>query len=165
MSDWEELVNEHGPALFAIASRILGDSAAAEDVVQEVFLEAFQMKQRRELSQWSGLLRRMATCRSLDWLRKRKLAVSVEALALASRMGDPFADAVSRELAERLREAVSELPPHEGEVFCLRYFEELSYQRIAEVLNTTSGAVATALHRARAKLEIVFTEIEKGTEL
>jgi len=165
MSDWEELVNEHGPALFAIASRILGDAGAAEDVVQEVFLEAFQMKQRRELSQWSGLLHRMATCRSLDWLRKRKLAVSIDSLALASRIDDPLANAVSRELAERLREAISDLPPHEGEVFCLRYFEELSYQQIAEVLNSTSGAVATALHRARAKLEIVFTEIEKGTEL
>jgi RNA polymerase sigma-70 factor (ECF subfamily) len=162
MTAWEQIVNEHGPALFGVATRILGDAADAEDVVQDVFLEAFRMRQRRDVPQWSGLLRRMTACRSLDRLRQRKVTVSLEGIALSARGVDPVANVIGRELAERLREAIAELPPHEGEVFCLRYFEDMPYQQIAEVLNTTGGGVATALHKARAKLEVLLSETVKG---
>jgi RNA polymerase sigma-70 factor (ECF subfamily) len=61
-------------------------------------------------------------------------------------------------LAERLRQVVADLPEREGAVFCLRYFEDLSYHQIAEALNISSGAVAQALHKARAKLEVLLTK-------
>ena len=162
MTNWEVIVNEHGPALFGVASRILGNTADAEDVVQDVFLEAFRLQQRRSVNQWSGLLRRMAVCRALDRLRQRKISVSLDDLSLVARTGDPVASAIGRELAERLREAIAELPQHESDVFCLRYFEDMSYQQIADALNTTSGGVATALHKARAKLETMLSEVVKG---
>jgi RNA polymerase sigma-70 factor (ECF subfamily) len=158
VTNWDEIVNEHGPTMFRVASRILGQTADAEDVVQEVFLEAFRLQQRRNVPQWTGLLRRMAACRALDRLRQRKTTVSLEADALAARTGDPEASAIGHELAERLRAAIAELPRHEGEVFCLRFFEDMSYQQIADALNTTPGGVATALHKARAKLETLLCE-------
>jgi RNA polymerase sigma-70 factor, ECF subfamily len=69
---------------------------------------------------------------------------------------------MERELTDRLREAIAELPPHEGEVVCLRYFEDMSNKEIAETLNTTSGGVATALYKARLKLETTLSVVVKG---
>ncbi len=70
----------------------------------------------------------------------------------------PDEAAVSHELADRLRVALAELPPREAEVFCLRYFDDLSYQEIADTLSVSGGAVAMALHKARAKLETLLLE-------
>jgi RNA polymerase sigma-70 factor (ECF subfamily) len=57
---------------------------------------------------------------------------------------------------------VAQLPPREAAVFCLRYFEDLSYQDIASTLNIRLGAAATALHKARARLEGLLAEAVTG---
>ena len=51
MSDWDRIVREHGPLVFATAKRILGHTADAEDVFQEVFLEAHHYAQARPVRQ------------------------------------------------------------------------------------------------------------------
>ena len=56
------------------------------------------------------------------------------------------------ELADRLRAAMAELPAREAEVFALRYFGDLPNSEIAGQLRISSGAVAVALHQARARL-------------
>jgi RNA polymerase sigma-70 factor (ECF subfamily) len=154
--DWNQLVREQGPLVYRTAYRILGHVADTEDVFQEVFLEAHQM--RGEVRSWPGLLRRLAACRALDRLRQRRQRPFVAFDdAIAPAQADAAADElIGKELAERLREAVSRLPTQEAAVFCLRYFEELSNVEIAEALDTTPGAVAVALHKARCKLESAF---------
>ena len=77
--------------------------------------------------------------------------------ALAAVEG-PEAAVLGRELAERLRQALGRLSEREGAVFCLRYFEDLSYQQIADALHIRVGAVAAALHKARARLETLLPE-------
>jgi RNA polymerase sigma-70 factor (ECF subfamily) len=67
-----------------------------------------------------------------------------------------------RELAERLRQVLPQLPEREGTVFCLRYFEDLPYQQIADIVDSSPGAVAVALHKARAKLEALLSGVVKG---
>ena len=158
MADWDRIVREQGPLVYRTAWRILGHAADTEDVVQEVFLQAHLFVQTRPVRHWSGLLRRLAACRALDRLRQRRSAVSLDGLELPSNGETPDEAAVSRELADRLRQAIGELPPREAEVFCLRYFDDLSYQEIAESLCISSGAVAMALHKARAKLETLLLE-------
>jgi RNA polymerase sigma-70 factor (ECF subfamily) len=69
---------------------------------------------------------------------------------------------VERELADRLRQAITQLPDREAAVFCLRYFDDLSYQDIAETLHIQTGAVASALHKARLKLETFLLETVQG---
>ncbi len=152
MTDWPRIVSEHGPLVFGTAWRILGHEADVEDVVQEVFLQAYQLQQTRPVRYWSGFLRRLAACRALDRLRQRRSHPPLPEVALPS-TDAPEAQAMERELRDRLRQAVAELPPREAEVFCLRYFEELPYDKIAETLGIRRGAVAAALHKARAKLE------------
>ncbi len=160
MIDWDSIVREHGPVVFGTAWRILGHVADAEDVAQEVFLEAYQWPLTRPVRSWGGLLRRLSACRALDRLRQRKNNVPLDGLAIMTGDAGPEEEAVGNELAARLRLKLSLLPPREGTVFCLRYFEDLSYQEIAELLTITPGAVAAALCKARAKLEMFLLEPE-----
>ncbi len=95
-------------------------------------------------------------------LRQRKSTVSIDGLCLFSPNGDPESQAIGRELADRLRQAIAQLPQREGTVFCQRYFDELSYDLIAENLAISRGAVAAALHKARAKLESLLAEPVQG---
>jgi RNA polymerase sigma-70 factor (ECF subfamily) len=74
----------------------------------------------------------------------------------------PDAVAIGRELAARLREALAELPQREAQVFCLRCFEDLSYKEIGDSLDISPNAAAVALHKARAKLELLLSDAPKG---
>ncbi len=160
-TDWDRIVREHGPMVYGTAWRILGCAADAEDVVQDVFLQVHQIQQKTPVRYWVALLRRLASCRALDRLRQRRKTVTFDNLQLASAEQRPDAALMERETSDRLREAIAQLPRREGEVFCLRYFEEFTYQQIAETLSITPGAAAAALHKARAKLEAALTETVK----
>ena len=131
-------------------------------MVQEVFLEAHRVQQTTSVRHWAGLLRRLAAYRALDRLRQRKPTASLNGLDLACSNGAPEAEAIGRELAERLRQAVAQLPEREAAVFCLRYFDDLSYDQIANHLDISRGAAATALHKARAKLQDLLAVAVKG---
>jgi RNA polymerase sigma-70 factor (ECF subfamily) len=158
VTDWDRIVREYGPLVFATAWRILGHTADTEDIVQEVFLQVHQMQQTESVRHWPGLLRRLAACRALDRLRQRRTTVSLNGLSLAGHEEGPEAAAIEHELADRLRQAIAQLPDREAAVFCLRYFDDLSYQDIAQALRIRTGAVASALHKARLKLESLLLE-------
>jgi RNA polymerase sigma-70 factor (ECF subfamily) len=158
VTDWKQVVHDYGPLVYRTAWRILGHTADAEDVVQEVFLQVYQMHRTQEVHSWAGLLRRLAACRALDRLRQRRATVALDELALAQLGDGPEEVAMEHELARRLRQAISHLPDREGAVFCLRYFDDLSYQQIADTLHIRTGAVASALHKARLKLEASLLE-------
>jgi RNA polymerase sigma-70 factor, ECF subfamily len=140
--------------MLGIAWRILGHTADAEDVAQDVFLEAYRKWAGRPDAEWTNLLRRLTVCRALDRKRLRKPTVdSVEIAEIASDAPGPTEFAVASELTLLLRQAIGDLPRREAEVFCLRYFEDQSHAEIAAILGIKPGAVATALCKARAKLE------------
>src|ERR1700687_1618407 len=113
MNDWPRIVREHGPLVFGTAWRILGHVADVEDVVKEVFLQAYQLQQTRPIRYWSGFLRRLAACRALDRLRQRKANLSLHDLNLSSPGNGPDSEAMEHELRERLRLAIAELPARE----------------------------------------------------
>ncbi len=162
VSDWDWLVREHAPMVFSTAKRILGQAADAEDVTQEVLIEALRIGQGKTIRNWPGLLRRLSACRAVDRLRQRRNVLPLQQQAIRDFAPGPEQAAIARELAERLRQALAQLPPREAEVFCLRYFDEMSYQQIAEVLDIQTGAVSQALHKARARLESLLSEVTKG---
>ena len=72
LTSWEEIVRNHGPMAFAAAWRVLGHAGDTEDAVQEAFLSAFHLHRSQQIASWGALLRRLATCRALDLLRKRQ---------------------------------------------------------------------------------------------
>src|SRR5262249_45992729 len=144
--------------VFATAWRILGHAADAQDVVQEVFLQAYQVQQEEPVRCWEALLRRLAARRALDCLRRRRWIVPLSRRFPARPGHDPAAVALEQELAGRLRQAIAQLPHREASVFCLRCFDDLSHEQIAVILQTSVGAVATALHRARTRIEGLLLE-------
>lgn len=116
-------------------------------------MEAYQLHQRQSVRSWAAMLRRLSVCRALDRVRRRRPTVSIDGLFVAAASASAELDIMAAELTERLPDAISQLPERQGEVFCLRYFEDLSNQQIAEALDMEPGAVAVALHKARLKLE------------
>jgi RNA polymerase sigma-70 factor (ECF subfamily) len=157
-ADWESIVRRHGPMAFDTAWRLLGHVADTEDVVQEALLDAFQLHRQQAVANWGGLLRRLATRRSIDRLRKRHKVGSpagdhfaVEAAGPESEQ--PESVARGRELADRLRGAIAGLSDREAGVFSLHYFGEMTNGEIAESLRISTDAVGVALHKARQKLK------------
>jgi RNA polymerase sigma-70 factor, ECF subfamily len=151
--DWERIIREHGPMAYATAWRILGNDSDSDDAVQDALVDAFRVYRQQPVASWGALLRRLATCRALDALRKRRNVQPFEQDRPAPAATQPDAVAVGTELATRLRAALAELPDREQQVFSLRYFGELTNSEIAAALAINTGAVAAAMHKARTRLE------------
>jgi len=158
--NWHVLVRTWGPMVFSVACRVLGNATDAEDVVQDVFTEALRLWKGKKVRNWDGWLRRVAICRAIDRLRRRRLA-SLDGVAEPSHLETAEAVMESQELSEQLRGALQQLSEHEAAIFCLRYFEELSYNEIAKTLDMETAAVGMVLHRARARLAQLMEPILK----
>ena len=164
LTDWESIVAEHGRMVIQAAMRILGNAADAEEVAQDVFMEAVSAPNSSVVRNWGAYLRKLAVFRALDRRRQRREVVALPVDGLVSAELSPHDAVVSRELAEHLRCLIASLPEREGAVFALRYFEHLSNPQIAEVLQISSGAVAAALHKVRSKLESAVYQKEHCDE-
>jgi RNA polymerase sigma-70 factor (ECF subfamily) len=162
IDNWGHFVDQHSRLVFNVAWRILGHAQDAEDVVQQVFMEAYQIWNRDHQGGGAGLLRRLATFRALDKLRRRTAFVALDQARVASNARDPVADVIGRELDERLREAIADLPERQASVFCLRYFDCLSYEQISKELDISTDAVGNALMKARKKLESLLLKPRTG---
>ena len=166
-ADWESIVQTHGPMAFDTAWRLLGHVADTEDVVQEAFLDAFQLHGRQPVGNWGGLLRHLAARRAVDRLRKRRVVAPLPPEAVTSELAaseseQPESVAAEWELADRLRWAMAELSDHEARVFSLRYLGEMTNSEIAETLGISTDAVGVALHKARKRLKALLGLQEVG---
>ena len=155
-SAWESIVHMHCGSVVSAALRVLGCSADAEDVAQEVFVEAFRKWNPYDDNNWRGLLCRMAVCRALDLLRTRRAEPGLNFSADVGQAIDPSEMLIQQEVMQQLRKAVTQLPQREAEVFCLVCFEQLDHEEVAATLKISRGAVATALSKARTKLGTAF---------
>jgi RNA polymerase sigma-70 factor (ECF subfamily) len=156
MTDWPQLVHDYGPLVWRTAYRLLGHDADAADCFQDTFAAALQLSRRQAVAHWPTLLRRLATARALDRLRRRyreRAGGVTEAADAAAPGPGPVERAEGAELAGRLRDALTHLPPREAEVFCLRCVDDLSYDAIADQLGLSANAVGVLLHRARGRLK------------
>jgi RNA polymerase sigma-70 factor, ECF subfamily len=159
--DWGRIVEKHGDRVLGIATRILGSTHDAEDVAQDVFIEAYRLYRAGPVQSWAGLLVRLATMRAID--RRRRMRPT-EDLADSDRPTTfgPFDQAVANELAEWLRAAVSRLPDQQAAIFTLSYFEQLSRDEIASSLRISAEAVSAALYKARQRLMSQLSVLNHG---
>ena len=157
-----ECIEQHGPAVFRVALRLMGSEAEAEDVMQETFLSAFKSIHRFEsrsgLSTW---LYRIAYNAALMRLRRAEPdtvpvddpALSGEGQPVPRQLFDwcclPEQDFDTAEARQELERAIQELPEKLRAVFVLRELEGLSTEGTAEALSLSLEVVKTRLHRAR----------------
>lgn len=140
--------------VFWAAYRILGDKAAAEDIVQETFLRLHRMRSRVDPGRpIRPLLLKIASNCAIDLLRRgrreddfdEEVSISVEAGQSEPMTGDGFSgELLSREIAK--------LPPSYRTALVLRYAHDLSYKELASALEVSVGAVALRLKRAKEML-------------
>lgn len=173
---YERMVREYGPRMLAVAQRLLGDAAEAEDCVQEAFLSAFRnletFEARSALGTW---LHRIAVNAALAKIRKRpaKPEEPIDDLLPHFDQGGRRVDpswhsplSIEQLVAERqVREAVAakidSLPELYRTVLLLRDVEGLDTREVANALNTSEEAVKTRLHRARAALKTLLQPLWK----
>jgi RNA polymerase sigma-70 factor (ECF subfamily) len=160
MPDWDEIVRHEGPAVWRTAYRLLNNSADADECFQEAFVAALEVSRREEVGNWRALLQRLASARSVDRLRERCRRRSREQCAdwndVAGSEPQPSQGAEAVELAQRLREALAQIPVQQAEIFCLHGLEGWSYEEIAEQLSLTLNTVGVLLHRARKRLRVLL---------
>ncbi len=157
MIDWQDISRQHGSLVWRTAYRLLGSDADAADCFQETFVSALDVSRRQAVVNWPGLLQRLATMRALDLLRRRKrerrsLAASAGWEYVASDEVGPDVKVQDAEQMEGMRAAIAKLPAQQGEVFCLRYLNGLSYEEIADEMGMSVDGVGVSLHRAKNRL-------------
>ena len=169
MTQWPDVVERHSPLVWRIAYRLLGNEADAADCTQDTFLSALKFAQRQDVRDWGALLNRIATSRALDQLRRRqrdrkRTETTVNETAMPSTTPQPMQIAVADELADRLVEALTRIPPQQAEVFSLICLNGLSPQKVAEQLQISHGNVRAILHRARTQLREMLLDSQTVCE-
>src|SRR5919112_1218113 len=151
---FEALVGRYQARLLAFCRHMLGSREAAEDVLQEVFAAAFNaiLADERAINVRPWLYR-IARNRSLNHLRRQQ-AIGVDSMDVhLSEGGETTADKVhKREEFRALIGDVQELPETQKTALLLREIDALSYEQIAEAMETTVPSVKSLLVRARVSL-------------
>ncbi|HEY6833115.1 MAG TPA: RNA polymerase sigma factor [Pseudolabrys sp.] len=156
------LVERHIDRAYAIALRILGSGADAEDVVQDTFLKIWthrgQWQQGR--AKFSTWLYRVVTNRCID-LRRRPRTEDVDAIPEpAASQPDAVSTMQRSEVINMLEEAMNLLPEQQRIAVILSYHEDMSNAEIAEVMETTIAAVESLLKRGRQQLKKILRRNE-----
>ena len=99
----------------------------------------------------------------LDGVKKRQKVISLDALKEQGYLPDSPEEEITREEKMDLYVALDQLSPDYRKVLILKYFQDRKVKEIAEIMETTEGAVKVLLHRGRNKMKKIFME-EMGYE-
>ena len=149
------VVSQYSEQLYWKVRRIVLNHEDANDVLQNVFLKAWNnlgdFQQKSKISTW---LYRIAINESLDFLRRQKTASAVSAdedLSVSNRlMADDYFDGDASQAL--LPEAIAQLPDVQRTVFNLRYYDEMKYSDMSRLLDTSEGALKASYHLAVKKI-------------
>jgi RNA polymerase sigma-70 factor (ECF subfamily) len=147
------LFDRYGSMVYSIALRVLGQPSAAEDVMQEVFVQLWQNPRtfvagRGSLPAWLAVVARN---RAVDVLRRRRPTDPVEDVVLAARTN--LAEEAERNMMmDRIHAHLGSLPPDQQSSLRLAFFEGLSHAEIAARTGTPLGTVKTRIRTALLSL-------------
>lgn len=165
---WEEdalaeIYRRYASALLGLARRLLIDVRLAEDVVQEVFVRFWNRPERFDPDRGSlrGFLAAETHGRAVDLLRSEEARRRRER---RDAMQAPVAATIEHEIvetsvAERVRQAVAELPEAERTALDLAYFGGLTYREVAVRLGEPEGTVKSRIRKALSRLEKELIEV------
>lgn len=158
------LVDRYSNLVFGVALKYTRDRREALDVVQEVFVKAFQsLREAGDYAIFDRWLSRIATNTALNWVRARNNEVTTAFSEIEPGVLEGMADkgraAAPRAVGDReiVLRAVAELPKTLREVVLKKYMDDCSYERIAADLGVSMATVRTRIARAKKLMRAALT--------
>ena len=157
---FEEVVKAYGEPLYWQVRRMVLDHDDANDLLQNTFIKAWtnldMFRGDARLSTW---LYRIALNECLNFLNKQQaqknLSIDNEEASVANQLeSDPYFD--GDETQQLFQEAIHTLPEKQRMVFQMKYFQEMKYEDISDIMGTTVGALKASYHHAVKKIEDFF---------
>ena len=168
VSPFDQYVDEFAERVYNHAYRMLGTKEDAEDATQEVFIRVHRgLMNFRGEAQMSTWIWRITTNVCLSYSAKKKEHIIPldnkieETLTDNNENSNPESNFNRMENNERLAQYIKSLNPTEASAISMFYIQEMSYEEISSALSIPAGSVATALHRGREKLKILFLQNER----
>lgn len=152
-----ELYDRYASIVYAVALRVLGDTMAAEDVLQEVFLQLWRNPgafdaARGSLAAWLAVITRN---RAIDLLRKRKPMTDIEDVVV-SVTPDLANEADRSRAAEKVRGVLGAMPSAQRSALEMAYFQGLSQSEIASKTGEPLGTIKTRIRAGLMTLRKAF---------
>jgi RNA polymerase sigma-70 factor (ECF subfamily) len=152
-----DLYDRYAGVVYGVSLRVLADTTAAEDVVQEVFLQLWRNPQvfdadRGRLAPWLAVIARN---RSIDLLRKRPSEDNIDEMPIATRIN--LEDQAAQNLAvEKVRGVLVQLPQDQRKALEMAFFEGMTHTEIAGKTGEPLGTVKTRIRSGLLALRKVF---------
>ena len=160
---FEILVKEFQQQLYWQIRRMVLTHDDTDDILQNVFLKAWQgLEHFRGDARLSTWLYRIAYNETINFLEKKKLPTISISSATDSETdpiklqleSDPYFDGDEAEV--QLQQAIQAIPPKQRQVFNMKYFQEMKYEDISQILGTSIGALKASYHHAVQKITTYF---------
>lgn len=149
------VVHQYSEQLYWKIRRMVLSHDDANDVLQNTFIKAWSKRSTfQNKSKFSTWLFRIAINESLDFLRRQKQAQQVSAddeAVSAKLLADEYFDGSQAEAL--LQQAIASLPDVQRMVFNLRYYDEMKYSEMSQLLDTSEGALKASYHLAVKKIK------------
>lgn len=152
-----ELYDRHSCLVYSVALRVLGDTGAAEDVLQEVFLQLWRKPgafdaARGKLAPWLAVIARH---KAIDQVRGRREQTDIEDIIVS--VDAHLEEAADRERATaKARAALATMPAEQRRVLEMAFFQGLTHTEIAEQTGDPLGTVKTRIRSGLMQLRKVF---------
>jgi len=168
------LFERHARAMVAFCFHYVRDPARAEELAQDVFVKLYRAADRYQPSaRFKTFLYRIAANHCLNELRRGEYAARAaqgqddpaDPDALAAGTAGPDADLEGNKLEASVKALLERLPEKQRTAFVLARFEGLSYEEIAEVLETSVSAVKSLVHRATVAAAAALAPFSQETHL
>ena len=151
------IIKKYQEKLYWHVRRMVVEHEDANDVLQNMFIKVWKgLDNFREDSQLYTWLYRIATNECLTFLEKQKKRASTSLSDVENGLGNRLKadrDFDPNKLEWKLQMAIQQLPEKQKAVFNLRYFEEMPYEQMSRVLETSEGALKASYHHAVKKIE------------
>lgn len=155
-----ELVKRHQQKLYYQIKRIVIEHADADDIAQIVWMKVWEklegFKMESEFSTW---LFRIGYNETINFIQKRKKLAIVHPLESSDTSNQEASTSngpKSSQIQIKLDQAIMQLPEKQRFVFMLRYFEELPYEKIAQITETSVGGAKANFHQALKKMQEII---------
>ena len=152
-----DLYDRYSGVVYAVALRVLANTTAAEDVVQEVFLQLWRNPQafdadRGRLAPWLAVIARN---RAIDHLRKRPMEDNIDELPISTGV-DLEGDAARKLAVEKVRGVLMQLPQEQRKALEMAFFEGMTHTEIAGKTGEPLGTVKTRIRTGLLALRKAF---------